>query len=57
VSRHAPYADAATIPSPIYVIGRIEPRFPTLSLEKEAWQVIKREAGTAGETYNFMKYL
>lgn len=34
----------------VYVIGHIEPRFPLISLEKEAWQAIKREAGTAKDT-------
>jgi hypothetical protein len=43
-------AAPASSPTPVYVIGHIEPRFPSLSLEKEAWQVIKREPGTAGDT-------
>ncbi len=29
----------------VYVIGHIEPRFPLVSVEKEAWQAIKREPG------------
>jgi PatG Domain len=32
----------ATVPSCIYVIGHIEPRFPSLSIEKEARQAIAR---------------
>ena len=40
------------IPPCIYVIGHIEPRFPQLSIEKEARQVIARAGGAislAGE--------
>src|SRR5689334_772125 len=33
------------VPPCIYVIGHIEPRFPLLSIEKEARQVIARGAG------------
>lgn len=34
----------------VYVIGHIEPRFPLISVEKEAWQAIKREPGAAKDT-------
>jgi hypothetical protein len=37
----------ANPPSLVYVIGHIEPRFPQLSVEKEAWQATAREAGAA----------
>jgi hypothetical protein len=39
-------AQGATQPSYAYVIGRIEPRFPLLSLEKELAQATKRASGT-----------
>jgi hypothetical protein len=38
-----------TLPSCVYVIGHIEPRFPLLSVEKEARQVIAR-AGASKDT-------
>jgi hypothetical protein len=34
----------------VYVIGHIQPRFPLISVEKEAWQAIKREVGTTHDT-------
>jgi hypothetical protein len=34
----------------VYVIGHIEPRFPLVSVEKEAWQAIAREASAAKGT-------
>jgi hypothetical protein len=39
----------ATKPSHVYALGRIEPRFPRLAVEKELAQVVGREA-TAGLT-------
>jgi hypothetical protein len=47
----APAANAASVLPPpcIYVIGHIEPRFPQLSIEKEARQVIAR-GGPSKET-------
>jgi len=39
-------AQGTTRPSYAYVIGRIEPRFPLLSLEKELAQATKRASGT-----------
>lgn len=46
-----PAANAASVVSPpcIYVIGHIEPRFPQLSIEKEARQIIAR-GGPSKET-------
>lgn len=44
-------------PTPVYVIGHIEPRFPSLSLEKEAWQAIKREGTVQGTDHEVMQKL
>ena len=41
---------AATAPSYVYAIGRMEPRFPSLAVEKEFAQVMGREGDTAGLT-------
>jgi hypothetical protein len=41
----------------VYVIGHIEPRFPSLSLEKEAWQAIKREGTAQGTDHEVMQKL
>jgi hypothetical protein len=43
-------AQASPPGSHVYVIGRVEPRFPLLSLEMEAWQAIRREVGAANDT-------
>ncbi|MBL8209320.1 MAG: hypothetical protein JNK87_01335 [Bryobacterales bacterium] len=40
---------AATAPLPVYAVGRIEPRFPRLSVEKELAQASGR-ADTSGQT-------
>ena len=41
---------AAATPSFVYALGRIQPRFPSLSVEKEFAQVLGRAAAAAGRT-------
>jgi hypothetical protein len=45
-ARPTSVAAEASSPQSVYVIGRIEPRFPLLSLEKEARQAIARSGPT-----------
>jgi hypothetical protein len=45
-----PEGAAVSAPSYVYAIGRVEPRFPSLAVEKEFAQVVGRAEETAGRT-------
>lgn len=45
-----PEGTAVSAPSYVYAIGRVEPRFPSLAVEKEFAQVVGRTEETAGLT-------